>query len=547
MNMTKCLLLLAMTAGIVQLTNAQTGTEPTRYSWANLPRIQVPVFKKDTFNITRFGAKPDGITLNTEAINKAIEACSVAGGGVVYVPQGVWLTGPIVLKSNVNLYVSRAALLQFTGDKSQYKLVATNFEGKKTVRNQPPISGRDLENIAITGEGVIDGNGDVWRAVKKDKLTESEWKELVASGGIVNADGKTWYPSEGYILGEQKKGITGTAVNDYTAIKDFLRPNLLVLTNCKKVLLQDATFQNSPAWCLHPIYCENLTVDGIKVRNPSYAQNGDGLDIESCSYVEVKNSTLDCGDDGICIKSGKDEEGRKAGKASQYIIISNNVVYRGHGGFVIGSEMSGGAHDIFVTDCTFIGTDIGLRFKTTRGRGGVVENIFIRNINMQNIASDAISFDMYYFAKAPNLAASGGKVDIPPVDEGTPQFRKFYIDNVVCSGAERAMLIRGLPEMSIQDIYLRDVVIKSRRGVELVEASGVGFSNVVLECANSSPLINVENSQNLTFSKVLALTAPTQFYGVNGGRSAHIQVDSVSSNSVQFGYGAERGSVTVGR
>lgn len=535
------IILLALLATTTMATHAQTGT----YSWTNLPKVQVPVFKKDTIYITTFGAKPDGITLNTEAINKAIDACSKQGGGVVYIPQGVWMTGPIELKSNVNLHVNRSALLQFTGDKSQYKLIESHFEGKKTVRNQAPISGTDLENIAITGEGVIDGNGDVWRAVKKDKLTEGEWQRLVASGGIVRTDGKMWYPSEAFMQAEEKKiAVTGTTPKDYEVIKDFLRPNMVKLTNCKKVLLQGATFQNSPAWCLHPLYCEHLTIDGVKVRNPSYAQNGDGLDIESCSYVEVKNSTLDCGDDGICIKSGKDEEGRKAGKASQYMIIRNNVVYHGHGGFVIGSEMSGGAHDIFVSDCTFIGTDIGLRFKTTRGRGGIVENIYIRNINMRSIGNDAILFDMYYFAKAQPI---GTKIEIPPVDAGTPQFRKFYISNVVCEGADRAMLIRGLPEMSIKDIQLSDVVIKARRGIEVIEASNVGFSNVVLQCASSSPLVNVENSQQLSFVKVQALTAPKQFYSVNGERSKDIRVDAVATGSVIFNYGAEEKAVTVGR
>lgn len=541
MNILKRIATIMVTIGISLLTNAQTGL----YSWTNLPRVQTPVFKKDTLNITNFGAKPDGLTLNTDAINNAISACSKQGGGVVLIPQGIWLTGPIVLQSNVNLHVSRAALVQFTSDKSQYKLIETNFEGRKAVRNQSPISGNNLENIAITGEGVIDGNGDVWRSVKKEKLTEEEWKSLVASGGIVSSDGRTWYPSEGYRQGEQKKeGVNRTSINDYTDIKDFLRPNLLVLVNCKKVLLQQTTFQNSPCWCLHTLYCEQVTFDGLKVRNPAYAQNGDGMDIESCSYVAVTNNTLDCGDDGICIKSGKDEEGRKVGKASQYMVIRNNVVYQAHGGFVIGSEMSGGAHDIFVSDCSFIGTDIGLRFKTARGRGGIVENIFIRNINMRNIVHDAIFFDMYYFAKVPSLAM---KIDIPPVTEGTPQFRKFYIDNIVCEGADRAMLIRGLPEMSIQDIHLKDIVIKSRRGVDIIEASNISLANVSLQCVNAAPLINIENSHDLSFVKVRSLGAVGQFYGVNGERSKGIQVDSVGENGVQFGYGASHDALKAGK
>lgn len=544
MNIIKRSLAVTITIGIALCSRAQTGT----YSWSNLPRVQTPVFKKDTLNIIKYGAKPDGMTLNTEAINKTIEACSKRGGGVVYIPQGIWLTGPIVLKSNVNLYVSRAALVQFTSDKSQYPLIETHFEGKKAVRNQSPISGTNLENIAITGEGIVDGNGDVWRMLKKDKVTEGEWKKRVASGGIVSADGRSWYPSEAYRLGEQNRGAyEGKSVADHAPIKDALRPNMVVLVNCKKVLLQHTTFQNSPCWNLHALYCENLTYDGVRVRNPSYAQNGDGMDIESCSYVEVKNSTLDCGDDGICIKSGKDEEGRKVGKASQYMYIHDNVVYKAHGGFVIGSEMSGGAHDIFVTDCSFIGTDVGLRFKTQRGRGGVVENIYIKNISMRNIVNDAISFDMYYFGKPTNLAATNGKVEIPPVNEGTPQFRKFYINNIVCDGANRAMIIRGLPEMSIRDIHLNDVTIKSRRGADLIEANNVSLNNVALQCSETSPLINIENSQHLSFSKVRSLTTPQQFYSVNGDRSKEIKVDAANAAGVSFGYGAGKEAVSAGK
>jgi polygalacturonase len=521
-----------------------------KYNWENLPVINKPVFKKDTFSITEFGAKPDGITINTQSINTAIENCSKKGGGVVLIPAGLWLTGPITLKSNVNLHVSRSALLQFSGDKSLYKLVEANFEGRKTVRNQAPISGSDLTNIAITGDGVIDGNGEVWRAVKKDKLTAGEWQQLISSGGVLDKDGKTWFPSAGYEAGEKgRDSLNLKTIEDFAAIKDFLRPNLLVLMNCKKVLLQNATFQNSPAWCLHIIFSEHVTFDGVKVRNLPSAQNGDGMDIESCSFVEVKNSTLDCGDDGICIKSGKDEEGRKVGKPSQYIVIKNNVIYRGHGGFVIGSEMSGGAHDIFVSDCTFIGTDIGLRFKTARGRGGIVEDIYIKNIVMHNIVHEAILFDMYYFAKAQSLAQSNGKVEIPPITDGTPQFRHFYISNLVCEGAGKAMLIRGLPEMSIKEISLKNIVIKSKRGADIVEASDIDMQGITLQCEQSAPLINIENSKNISFEKIITTKPPEVFFSVNGDRSAKIKVGqtdmSAAKNRVSFNYGANASTFTA--
>src|ERR1700761_9112165 len=381
-----------------------SGQAPVKYSWNNLPKAKVPVFKKDTFNIVKYGAVADGLTLNTKSINAAIAACSAKGGGVVLIPQGLWMTGPIVLKSNVNLHINRAAMVQFTDDKNQYALVEGNYEGHPSVRNESPVSATNAENIAITGDGIFDGHGEIWRAVGKDRVTDQEWKQLVASGGIISNDGKSWYPSQSYVKGNTTKDATviqpGKSIADYADMKDFFRPNMIVFTSCKNVLLQGTTFQNSPAWNLHMLMCEDLTLKDVHVRNPWNAQNGDGIDVESCKNVLIEGSTFDAGDDGLCIKSGRDAEGCKCGKPTENVVIRKNVVYRAHGGFVIGSEMSGGARNIFVTDCTFIGTDIGLRFKTVRGRGGIVEDIYIKNIAMRDIIGEAILFDMYYMSKA---------------------------------------------------------------------------------------------------------------------------------------------------
>ena len=369
-----------------------------------LPVIKSPVFKKDTVNIKKYGAVADGNTLNTKSINTAIDALSKKGGGVVLVPQGLWLTGPIVLKNNINLHLAAGSTLLFTADKNEYPLVEANWEGLPQMRNQSPISATNAVNIGITGKGIIDGNGDVWRAVKMDKLTESQWKKKLASGGVLSDDKKTWYPSEGFMKGSKMPANPGMISPDkdaafYQSIKDFLRPNLLLLTNCKLVLLEGVTFQNSPAWCLHPLMCENLTVRNVFVKNPWYAQNGDGIDVESCKNVLIESSVFDVGDDALCIKSGRDAEGRKRGMPTENVIIRGCTVYASHGGFVIGSEMSGGARNIWVNNCTFVGADIGLRFKTTRGRGGIVENIFIKDIYMKDIPAEAILFDMYYMAK----------------------------------------------------------------------------------------------------------------------------------------------------
>src|SRR5687767_215975 len=246
-----------------------------------LPVIQQTSFRKDTLNITKFGAVADGLSLNTKAIQAAIDACNKKGGGVVVVPAGLWMTAPIEIKSNVNLHLQKGALLQFTKDFSQYPLVEGNWEGLQQMRNQSPLWASNATNIAVTGYGIVDGGGDAWRQVRKEKLTETQWKKLVASGGVLSDDERSWYPSQQWKAASKMKN-PGVISPDktpefYNSIKDFLRPNLVVFSKCKKVLLQGVTFQNSAAWCLHPLMSENVTVKNVTVKNPWYAQNGDGI------------------------------------------------------------------------------------------------------------------------------------------------------------------------------------------------------------------------------------------------------------------------------
>lgn len=519
--------------------------------------VQSPVFKKDTFNIIRFGAKADGLTLNTKAINDAIDACSKKGGGVVLIPEGFWLTGPVELKSNVNLHLKRSAVLQLTDDLSQFKLVAGNWEGIPQMRNQSPISATNATNIAITGFGIIDGNGDAWRMVKKDKLTESNWKKLISSsGGVLSEDKKTWYPTASSWYGSKFKNPGAISPDKtaafYDSVKDFLRPNLLVLTNCKKVLLEGVTFQNSPAWNLHPLMCQDVTVRNVQVKNPWYAQNGDGIDVESCKNVLIENSTFDVGDDGLCMKSGRDAEGRKRGMPTENVIIRNCIVYAAHGGFVVGSEMSGGAKNIWVDNCTFIGTDIGIRFKTTRGRGGVVENIYISNITMKDIIGEAILFDMYYEAKDPIPLAgekpAPPKVETKPVTEETPTFRNIYVKNVVCNGAEKAIFVRGLPEMNVQNIFLQDMTLQAKQGLDMTEGSGIALQNIAIYTKNVNPVLNIHNSKNITLDKIRYSNAEL-LLNVSGERSEAIKLMNTDASKakkvVEYSYGAKEGSAQV--
>ncbi|MDE3249084.1 MAG: glycoside hydrolase family 28 protein [Bacteroidota bacterium] len=497
----------------------------------NLPVVKQVKFRNEQFPITRYGARADGRTINTKSIQAAIDACHNKGGGTVIVPSGLWISGPIVLRSNVNLHLAENAWLQFTSDRSAYSLVEGNWEGQPAVRNQSPLSATNAENIAITGKGIIDGNGDAWRAVKKDKLTETQWKNLVASGGLLSEDGKTWYPTEKYVNGTKTKdpGVLkdGKTAADFEDIKDFLRPNLLVFTNCKVVLLEGVTFQNSPAWCLHPLLCEDLTVRNVTSKNPWYAQNGDGIDIESCRNVLLEGSVFDVGDDGICIKSGRNAEGRKRNRPTENLTVRNCTVYHAHGGFVIGSEMSGGARNIKVSDCNFIGTDIGLRFKTTRGRGGVVEKIAIRNINMKDIVGEAILFDMYYMAKDP-VPLAGEKRELPKVefktvDETTPVFRDFFISNVVCNGAAKAIFIRGLPEMNVQNIRLENMVLQATKGIDIQEADEIRLKNVTVLSKQTNPVIDLVQSRNIIFDHLEVPGSTEQLLRAGGDRVKNIR------------------------
>ncbi|MCF2501658.1 glycoside hydrolase family 28 protein [Dyadobacter chenhuakuii] len=520
------------------------------YSWTNLPKARQPVFKQDTVRITAYGATPDGHTLNTEAIHKAIDAVNKKGGGVVLVPAGLWMTGPIVMKSNINLHLSENATLLFTPDKTQYALTEGFYEGKSAARNQSPISGIDLENVAITGKGIVDGNGDVWRAVHKSQLTESHWKEKVASGGVLKDDGKTGYPSQQFkdaSTGNKSMLLTaGKKPADFADMKDFLRPNLVVFNNCKKVLLEGVTFQNSAAWCIHPLMCDDLTIRNVRVKNPEYAHNGDGMDIESCKNFLIEGCTLDVGDDAICIKSGKDEEGRKRGMPTENGLIRNNIVYNGHGGFVVGSEMSGGARNIFVQNCTFMGTDKGLRFKSVRGRGGVVEKIYAKDIYMKDIAQEAVFFDLFYFVK---FATDGARDMREVVNEGTPVFRDMHFENVVCNGATKGVFIRGLAEMPVRNIVMENMVLKAEKGIELTDGDQIRFKNVKLITEHTKPVIFIENGTQIRFDKISYNDKSDVLISVNGERSADIKMDnpdfSKAQKTKELSNGAQDKSLTL--
>ncbi len=494
-----------------------------------------PVIPNNEVSVADFGGAGDGTTLNTEAFASAVDALEKAGGGRLTVPEGVWYTGPIELKSNIELRVEENAILVFSTDKNDYPLIETIFEGRDTYRCKPLIYARDARNVAITGQGIIDGSGDVWRAVKRDKVSPAMWKGLVAGGGVLSADGKVWYPSENYARGaaDSDQNIAKWAVTreDFESIRDFLRPVMICMRDCRNVLLSGVTVQNSPCWNIHMIICSDLTVENITVRCPSYAQNGDGIDVESCTNVVVRNSTFDVGDDAICIKSGKDEDGRRRGIPCTNVVVDNCTVFHGHGGFVVGSEMSGGVKNVSVSNCRFLGTDVGLRFKSTRGRGGIVENIFIRNINMNEIAAEALLFDLFYGGKSALEALAEGDeeeiFDMPalPVDETTPQFRNIHVSHVNCRDARRAMLFNGLPEMNVEGVTVDNCSIHASIGAQLNESSGVLLKNVRI-IPEQGPALMLNNVKKLKAENFICPEGLPVALEVTGSRNSEVSVVS---------------------
>jgi polygalacturonase len=445
--------------------NAQSS--PKELSWYlthapfPMPPVATPQIPARDFRITDYGATGNGQSLNTDAFARAIKACSDAGGGRVIVPAGTWLTGPIELLSHIELHLEANALIQFTRDHAAY----ANGHGGTT----SPISCVGREDIAITGEGVLDGAGDAWRPVKKGKMTAAQWSALQSSGGVLSPDGKIWWPSRDIME------------------NDRLRPYMVAFNKCSRILVQGVTLRNSPKFIFCPQHCTDLTVDHAHLFNEWWAQNGDGMDISACKRVIIYGCTVNAGDDGICMKSSG---ASPDGPALQDVVIAGCTVFRAHGGFVIGSNTDGGMHDIFVSDCNFIGTDIGLRFKSNAGRGGLVSDIFVNGITMKNIVNEAVLFDTYY----EDMPAGATHHDHP--NDKIPEFRDFHISHIDCQGAATAIAITGLPQMPVSNIVFDSVTIHATKGLTATQAKNIELHAVQLD-VTGRPVLQADNTAEI--------------------------------------------------
>ena len=460
----KQLILTALT--IVSILSAKAEDYSKHYQNLPVELKQVVSFDipDNTVSIADFGGVGDGVALNTEAFRKAISALTKKGGGRLVVPQGVWLTGPIVLKDNIDLHIERNAIVLFSPDKSLF----VDTEGKSS-RCDPGIKASKRKNIAITGEGIIDGNGAQWRPVKRSKVSDTEWKRFAAIGGVERQNGALWYPWDvkaGY------KNIADTPENQEKSRQDLIR-----LTDCENILIEGVTVQNSPRFHVHPCNSKNIIIDGITVRCPWNAQNGDAIDLSDCHQALIVNSVVDAGDDGICMKSGKAKATALA-NGCEDILIEDNTVFHAHGGFVIGSEDITGMKRIVVRRCRFSGTDTGLRFKSGIGRGGKTEDIHISDIVMNDITDEAIVFQCDYVDRP---AGSEGKKAKTSGSEFVPEFTDIHISNVVCRGAKTAIKAKGIEGMNcIHDIEIANsTIVYTSKGADIDEVTAkVKLSNV---------------------------------------------------------------------
>ncbi len=383
-------------------------------------------------NLRDFGAVADGSALNTQAFEKAVSALNKKGGGHLVVPEGLYLTGPITLKDGIDLHLERGAVILFSPDKKLY------LKGDSV---RPCISASKRHDVSISGEGIIDGNGAWWRPVKRSKVSDVEWKDYLSKGGTVSEDGSLWYA---YDL----KAYDNIAADAKTQEK--MRTHMVRFTDCERVSVTGVTLQNAPKFHLVPSRCKDVTIEGVTVRCPWNAQNGDGIDLMQCERVVVRHCTVDVGDDGICLKGGAGAKSLKDGPCKD-ILIEYNTVFHAHGGFVIGSEFSAGMEHIVVRHNTFSGTDTGLRFKSAPERGGTTLDIRISDIVMNDIRGEAIVFETSYADRPAGYEDNQAATTAAFV----PNFQDIVIERVACWNAKVGIKASGTLEM-IHDITVKD-------------------------------------------------------------------------------------------
>lgn len=421
------------------------------------------------YNIADYGALSNSEMLATEAIAKAIDAASEAGGGTVYVPAGTYRTGAVLLKSNIELHLSPGSRLSFSVNPEDYPVVESRWEGVKRSVHASCIYGSGLVNISVTGGGCLDGNGKPWWEKQRNRPEELT------------------YP----------------------------RPKLVSFDHCERVTIKDITLLNSPSWTVNPIRCTNVTIDNLTILNPADSPNTDGINPESCSNVRISNCHIDVGDDCIAIKAGTEDTEERI--PCENITITNCTMIHGHGGIVLGSEMSGDIRNVTVSNCVFKQTDRGIRLKSRRGRGGVVEDIRVSNIVMEDVLCPFI-LNLYYFCGPRGKDKYVWDKRPYPVTNETPCFRRIHFANITARRVHAAAgFLYGLAEQYVSEITFSNVDISmaenaipgrpammagieemNNRGFYLGNVRDIHFSQVTIE-NHEGPAFYIENGEDVEF------------------------------------------------
>lgn len=419
------------------------------------------------YNIEDFGALKNSGELATEAIARAITAASEAGGGTVYIPAGTYLTGAIFMKNNIELQLSPGAILSFSNHPADFPVVECRWEGVKQQVHAPCIHGRDLVNVSITGSGTINGNGQFWWELFRNRREELE------------------YP----------------------------RPTMIGFIECSRVTIKDVTLIDSPSWTVNPINCSNVTIDNLSILNPADSPNTDGINPESCSNVRISNCNIDVGDDCIAIKAGTEDTLVRI--PCENITITNCTMVHGHGGVVLGSEMSGDIRNVTISNCVFKQTDRGIRMKSRRGRGGTIEDIRISNIVMEDVICP-FTMNLYYFCGPRGKEKYVWDKNPYPITEETPCFRRIHFANITARNVHAAAgFLYGLAEQYVSEVTFTNVDISmakeaipghpdmmtgletmSNRGFFLGNVRDVQFHQVTIE-NHEGPAFYFENGEDI--------------------------------------------------
>jgi polygalacturonase len=455
---------------------------PFKMTWP-----KTPAFPNHDFSLLDYDGVPDGRTLNTRAFARAIEACAKAGGGRVIVPQGRWLTGAIHLKSHVNLNLQAGATVLFSTNPDDYlPAVWVRWAGFECMNYSPLIYARDCENVAITGRGMLDGQGSRWWywARRQTENAERLYKMTIEN-----------VPVEMRVFAKPE---------------DSMRPQFFQPINCTNVLLEGVTIVSGPFWTVQFVYCDGVVARDLTIRTSG--SNNDGINADSCRNVLIEDCDLTTGDDCVCLKSGLNEEGRRIGRPTENVVVRRCVTHAGHGGFVIGSDMSGGVRNVLVYNCDFLGTAIGVRIKSARGRGGVVENIWCRDVHMHNIPGEAIKLETSYKAWFGS-------------DKGiAPTFRNITFENIKVNVAGTGISIDGLPEQAIENLTFRNLDIVARRGLRCSNTRNLTFENVFLDPYEVPEVMSFTNTRDVLIKNCHAAEGVETFVVAKGAETAGIRL-----------------------